>query len=130
MKKITCEEIIIMQYVLCSSDIFSIINYQFLKPWRFREVIDLQDDEMHEPDTVPDIYGKAALITYLMITEKIFWEFNTSVSLLAGITLMRINGYKFCANKRNIILMINKILNQKWNAINCEKWFRRNFRKE
>jgi death on curing protein len=74
----------------------------------------------------PDVFTKAAVLLYAMMTSKPFASANTQTALLCAMFILRANGYGVIATQEGIITLMEETESGRYSVDQLVSWFKKN----
>ena len=74
----------------------------------------------------PDLFTKAAVLMYAIITNKPFVEGNKRTALMCAMFLLRFNGYQIIASQESLLELVTGAGAGKYQVDQIVRWFKKN----
>ena len=91
-------------------------------------VIDVVQSEMFGAPLYPEIYDKAGVYLFNIISNHIFTDGNKRTGLAAAISFLNFNGYRMRKDWSNdvVLAFVLKVASGESNLDECREWFKNN----
>ena len=74
----------------------------------------------------PDLFTKAAVLMYAIITNKPFVEGNKRTALMCAMFLLRFNGYQIISSQEALLELVTGAGAGKYQVDQIVRWFKKN----
>mgnify|MGYP003592209837 FL=1 len=74
----------------------------------------------------PDLFTKAAVLMYAIITNKPFVEGNKRTAFMCAMFLLRFNGYQIIASQESLLELVTGAGAGKYQVDQIVRWFKKN----
>ena len=74
----------------------------------------------------PDLFTKAAVLMYAIITNKPFVEGNKRTAFMCAMFLLRFNGYQINASQESLLELVTGAGAGKYQVDQIVRWFKKN----
>lgn len=89
-----------------------------------RRILDKPMVMFEGEELYPEVFTKAAVLVYCIITGKPFPAANEAAGLLCGLFLLRANGYNIAASQDSLSELAENVAAGKLSVDNLVNWFR------
>ena len=91
-------------------------------------VIDVVQSEMFGAPLYPEIYDKAGVYLFNIISNHIFTDGNKRTELAAALSFLNLNGYRLRKDWGNdvVLAFVFKVASGESNLDECREWFKNN----
>ena len=91
-------------------------------------LVDIVDAEMFGEPLYPEIYDKAAVYLFNIISNHIFTDGNKRTGLEASIAFLKLNDYRLRKDlgKDNLLAFVLKVASGESSLDECREWFKDN----
>lgn len=80
-------------------------------------------------DLYPDIFLKAGALIHGLLRNHAFVDGNKRTSMFSVMTFLELNGYKFDARQKEVVVFALKVENEKLSVEQISKWLKEHVKK-
>ena len=80
-------------------------------------------------DSYPTIFDKAAALIHSLLRNHAFVDGNKRTSMFSVMTFLELNGYKFEARQKEVVVYALRIENDKLSVEEISKWLKEHVKK-
>lgn len=81
-------------------------------------------------DLYPDIFSKAGALVHGLLRNHAFVDGNKRTSMYSAMTFLELNGYKFIAKNKQLVLFTLKVENEKLSVEEIASWLKQHSQKQ